>query len=36
MGKAVAILSKEGPGCEEIAEVIRRTVRPVRLSTAVI
>jgi signal transduction histidine kinase/DNA-binding response OmpR family regulator len=36
MGKAVAILSKEGPGCEEIAEVIRRAVHPVRLSAAVI
>jgi signal transduction histidine kinase/DNA-binding response OmpR family regulator len=36
MGKAVAILSKEGPGCEEIAEVIRRAVGPVRLSAAVI
>jgi CheY-like chemotaxis protein len=36
LGKAAAILPKEGPGCEDIAEVIRRAVRPVRLSAAVI
>jgi signal transduction histidine kinase/DNA-binding response OmpR family regulator len=36
LGKAAAILPKEGPGCEEIAEVIRRAIRPVRLSAAAI
>ena len=36
LGKAAAILPKEGPGREEIAEVIRRTARPVRLSAAAI
>jgi signal transduction histidine kinase/CheY-like chemotaxis protein len=35
-GKAAAILTKEGQGCEEIADVIRRTVSPVRLPAAAI
>ena len=36
LGKAAAILPKEGPGCEEIAEVIRRAVNPERLSAVAI
>jgi CheY-like chemotaxis protein len=36
LAKAAAILPKEGPGCEEIAEVIRRAVNQVRLTAAAI
>ena len=36
LGKAAVILPKEGPGCEEIAEVIRRAVNTVRFTATAI